>query len=269
MFVLIDFCFWFFFVRGECKFCVMAVWFLSDETSFSFRTAKRGILLSENRSIGVPVLAVLLNWFLYGKKHTKNPNCKLNLIYRANCNSLVLNWLQEQSARHIRVMTSSLTHVFHVSILFTAFQPVLINKPCTSCTLLTPTSTSTTTKTNLPPFVAKLFCSAGAGGAGRQSVALCLIFDKKKKKMCYEVVIIALFMLIDGNANMLLLFFPPILPDTVKNSVLSPCTQKCKKWLNQLAWLGRCFVSFLLVLLFFTSFPPLIATVSPECTVLF
>lgn len=45
--------------------------------------------------------------------------------------------------------------------------------------------------------------------------------------------------------------FSPILPDTVKNSVLSPCTQKCKKWLNQLAWLARCFVSFLLVLLFF------------------
>lgn len=43
--------------------------------------------------------------------------------------------------------------------------------------------------------------------------------------------------------------FSPILPDTVKNSVLSPCTQKCKKWLNQLAWLARCFVSFLLVLL--------------------
>lgn len=115
MFVLIVFCFCFFFVRGECKFCVLPVWFLSDETSFSFRTAKRGILLTENRSIGVPVLAVLLNWFLYGKKHTKKPNCKLNLTYRANCNSLVLNWLQEQSARHIHVMTSSLTHVFYVT----------------------------------------------------------------------------------------------------------------------------------------------------------
>lgn len=187
----------------------MAVWFLSDETSFSFRTAKRGILLSENRSIGVPVLAVLLNWFLYGKKHTKNPNCKLNLIYRANCNSLVLNWLQEQSARHIRVMTSSLAHVFYVSFLFTAFQPVLINKPCTSCTLLIPTST--TTKTNLPPFVAKLFCSAGAGGAGRQSVALCLIFfffDKKKKTVLQSCNY--LFVYVNGNANMLLLllFFP-------------------------------------------------------------
>lgn len=197
------FCF-VFFVRGECKFCVMAVWFLSEETSFGFRTAKRGILLSENRSIGVPVLAVLLNWFLYGKKHTKIPNCKLNLIYRANCNSLVLNWLQEQSARHICVMTSSLTHVVYVSFLFTAFQPVLINKPCTSCTLLI--STSTTTKINLPPFVAKLFCSAGAGGAGRLS--LCVWFLIRKKKLCYKVVIIFLFMLIDGNANMLLLFFP-------------------------------------------------------------
>lgn len=169
---------------------------------------KRNIIIREQINWCASTSSFVKLIFIW-EKHTKNPNCKLNLIYRANCNSLVLNWLQEQSARHIRVMTSSLAHVFYVSFLFTAFQPVLINKPCTSCTLLIPTSTSTTTKTNLPPFVAKLFCSAGAGGAGRQSVALCLIFLIRKKKLLRSCNF--LFVYVNGNANMLLLlllFFP-------------------------------------------------------------
>lgn len=43
-------------------------------------------------------------------------NCRLNPIYRANCNSFVLNWLQEQSACHIGVNTSlidSYLFMFH------------------------------------------------------------------------------------------------------------------------------------------------------------
>lgn len=43
-------------------------------------------------------------------------NCRLNLIYRANSSSLVLNWLQEQSTCHIGVITSlinSFSFLFH------------------------------------------------------------------------------------------------------------------------------------------------------------
>lgn len=39
-------------------------------------------------------------------------NCRLNLIYRANCNSLVLNWLQEQSTCHIGVDASLILSYF-------------------------------------------------------------------------------------------------------------------------------------------------------------
>lgn len=85
------------FLRGECKFCVLPVLFLSKETLFSFRTALWGILLSNNRSIVMPVLnsSCFVKWTFIWK------TCRLNPTYRANCNSLVLNWLQEQSTCHI------------------------------------------------------------------------------------------------------------------------------------------------------------------------
>lgn len=38
-------------------------------------------------------------------------NCRLNPIYRANWNSLVLNWLQNQSTHHIGVTTSLIDFV--------------------------------------------------------------------------------------------------------------------------------------------------------------
>lgn len=60
-------------------------------------------------------------------------NCRLNPIYRANCNSLVLNWLQEQSTCHIGVITSLIDSYSFIFDLIAQ----LLNKYTAHCVILT------------------------------------------------------------------------------------------------------------------------------------